>query len=117
MPHVVLTGALTLEAVFSKLKPLLIRHDEGVLRTMDAYLDKNKRSILIESLAIEAGNKTSFFTMISSRDDGVVVRVYPKVEVEKSEGVKTILAEQAKQLLASFPELAIGETNLTDFLN
>jgi len=54
--------------------------------------------------------------MISGRDDGVVVRLYPKVEAEKTDGVRKILAELAKQLIAAFPGLRIGETNLDDYL-
>jgi len=54
--------------------------------------------------------------MISGRDDGVVVRLYPKINVEKTEGVKKILVELAKQMMATFPELRIGETNLENYL-
>jgi hypothetical protein len=105
-----------MEELFRGLRPIMIRRERDVLRTMDAYLNRSGTSILIESLAVEAGKGTSFLTLVSSRDDGVVVRLYPKLEVEKTEGVKRILAEQAKQLLASFPGLRIGETNLMSYL-
>ena len=72
--------------------------------------------ILIDSLAIDADKKTVFLAMISGRNDGVVVRLYPKIDVEKTEGVKKILSELAKQLIATFPELKIGETNLDNYL-
>lgn len=116
MPHAVLTGKVVLEELFREFRPIMIRKDQDVLRTMDAYINRNGASILIESLAVEAGASTSFLILVSSRDDGVVVRLYPKVEVEKTEGVKRILAEQARQMLASFPGLSIGETNLTKYL-
>lgn len=116
MPHVVLAGSVVLEELFREIKPIMIRKDRDVLRTMDTYMNRNGTSILIESLAVEGGKATSFLTLISSRDDGVVVRLYPKVEVEKTEGVKRILAEQAGQILTSFPGLKIGETNLTNYL-
>jgi hypothetical protein len=54
--------------------------------------------------------------MISGREDGVVVRLFPKIEVDKTEGVKKMLSELAKQLIAMFPELKIGETNLANYL-
>jgi hypothetical protein len=44
------------------------------------------------------------------------VRIYPGIEVEKTSGVKNILSEIAKQLLAAFPQLTIGETNLSEYL-
>jgi hypothetical protein len=54
--------------------------------------------------------------LISGRNDGIVVRLYPKIDVEKTEGVKKILVELAKQLIATFPELRIGENNLESYL-
>ena len=54
--------------------------------------------------------------MISLRDDGIVVRIYPGLEVEKTNGVKKILSEIAKQILTMFPQLTIGETNLLEYL-
>jgi len=80
------------------------------------YLSRDKMSILIESLRIENGIKRSFFTLILRRDDGVVIRIYQGSDVEKTVGVKSILGELAKQLLTSFPQLTIGETNLSDYL-
>jgi hypothetical protein len=116
MPHVVLNGNIHVESIFNKLNTLFIREGTKILRTMDIYLERGKNAILIESLAIESSSKTSFLTMITMREDGVVVRLYPKIEVEKTDGVKQILAEIAKQLMLTFPELNIGETNLAEYL-
>jgi len=55
-------------------------------------------------------------TLISQRNDGVVVRLYPGIEVEKTSGVKNVLSEIAKQLLILFPQFTIGETNLSEYL-
>lgn len=116
MPHVVLNGNVQVENVFSKLEPLFIRDGSRILRTIDMFLERNGKSVLVESLIVDSGLKTSFLAMISGRDDGVVVRLYPKVEVEKTDGVKQILAEISKQLMKAFPELKVGETNLDDYL-
>jgi len=116
LPHVVLNGKVAVESIFKELKPLMIRNKNDILKTTDVYLKREKNVILIDSLAIEADKKTVFLAMISGRDDGVVVRLYPKIDVEKTEGVKKILAELGKQLIATFPELKIGETNLDNYL-
>ena len=116
MPHVVLNGKTSVEEIFDKLNPIFIKNADGVLRTKEAYLEKNKKDILIDSLAIEKSKKTVFLALISGREDGVVVRLYPQFEVEKTDGVKKILAELAKQLLQTFPDLRVGETNLQDYL-
>ena len=116
MPHVVLNGKAAIENIFKELKPLMIRNENSILKTTDVYLEREKNVILIDSLAIDADKKTVFLAMISGRNDGVVVRLYPKIDVEKTEGVKKILVELAKQLIATFPELRIGETNLENYL-
>jgi hypothetical protein len=116
VPHVVLNGKVSVENIFEELEPLLIRSENSILKTTDVYLEREKKAILIDSLAIDDGKKTVFLTMISGRNDGVVVRLYPKIDVEKTEGVKMILVELAKQLIATFPELTVGETNLDNYL-
>jgi hypothetical protein len=116
VPHVVLNGKAVVENIFKELKPLMIRNQNGILKTTDLYLEREKNVIIIDSLAIDAEKKTVFLAMISGRDDGIVVRLYPKIDVEKTEGVKKILVELAKQLIATFPELKIGETNLDNYL-
>jgi hypothetical protein len=95
---------------------VLIRTKSGILKTDNVYINRDKTSVLIESLVIEEGMKKNFFSLISRRNDGVVVRIHPTIEVEKTVGVKTILSEIAKQLLAAFPQLSIGETNLLEYL-
>jgi hypothetical protein len=116
LPHVVLTGKTSIEEIFDKIQPLFIRNKDSILKTKETYLEKNKKDILVDSLAIEKNKKTAFLSLISGREDGVVVRLYPQVEVEKTEGVKRVLAELAKQLLQTFPEMQVGETNLQEYL-
>jgi hypothetical protein len=116
MPHVVLLGNVEIEDIFRELKPVFIRNKKMILKTLESYLERDKNSILIDSLAIEEDKKTFFLAMISGREDGVVVRLFPKIEVDKTEGVKKMLSELAKQLIAMFPELKIGETNLANYL-
>lgn len=116
MPHVVLNGNIDIENVFKELKPLFLKDEHVLLRTEDSYLEREKRAILIESLSIQEDKSINFLTMINKREDGIVVRLYPKSEVEKTEGVKRLLAELAKQLLQTFKELRLGETNLNKYL-
>jgi hypothetical protein len=116
LPHVVLNGKVAIENIFKELKPFMIRNQNSIVKTTDVYLEQEKNMILIDSLAIDADKKTVFLALISGRDDGIVVRLYPKIDVEKTDGVKKILVELAKQLIATFPELRIGETNLENYL-
>ncbi len=115
MPHIVLKGKIDLEMIFNAIEPIFIRNGE-ILKTLNTYINYNKTSILIESLVLEKRKKITFLGMISKRIDGIVVRIYPGIEIEKTEGVKRLLAKIAIQLLRKFPELTVSETNLSEFL-
>ena len=71
---------------------------------------------MIETLVIEEGEKRQFFAIVNQRDDGIVVRLHPNTEIEKTDGVKRSLAEIGKQILTKFERAKIGKTNLTEFL-
>lgn len=117
LPHVVLNGKASIQNIFEKLEPLFVRDGTEILRTMELYLERNKNAILIDSLAIESDKKKSFLAMITGRENGIVVRLYPKQEIEKTDGVKRILAEIAKQLVRKFPDFKTAETNLGEYLS
>ncbi|MHA2315496.1 MAG: hypothetical protein ACXACF_09515 [Candidatus Hermodarchaeia archaeon] len=116
MPHIVLNGDVKLRDVFDRMKPLISRDEHVILRTLKKYIDDEEKSILTEALVIEKGRKIGFLALLSSREDGFVVRIYPGSSVEKTDGVKRVLAEIARQLLDTFPNLKVGKTNLQDFL-
>jgi len=117
LPHVVLNGKTSIQNIFEKLEPLFVRDGTEILRTMELYLERNKNAILIDALTIESDEKKSFLAMITGRENGVVVRLYPKQEIEKTDGVKRILAEIAKQLVRKFPDFKTAETNLEEYLS
>lgn len=116
MPHAVLTGDVDMDEVFRRLKPVFVKTDRGILKATDAYMDRAKRTIIVDSLAIEGGEKDRFLMAISLREDGLVIRLFEVPEVERTEGVKRVLAETARQLLATFPDLELGETNLERYI-
>jgi hypothetical protein len=117
LPHVVLKGKITPEDIFNQLKPIFYQESMALLKTKETYLEKAKKDILIDALAIEGDRKTAFLALISGRDDGVVIRLYPNIAIEKTTGVKRVLVELAKQLIATFPELTVGETNLGEYFS
>ncbi|MFZ7136914.1 MAG: hypothetical protein ACOWW1_00625 [archaeon] len=116
MPHVVLTGNISLMDIFEKIETFVVREDKTILKTSDKFINQDETSILVEALTIDDKNKTSFLVLISKREDGIVVRLYPQIEVEKTDSVKKILAKIADNLIAAFPSLNVGKTNLHEFL-
>jgi hypothetical protein len=116
MPHVVLLGQVDMEEVFRRFKPVFVKTDRGILKATDAFIDRARRTMLVDSLAIEGGEQARFMMMLSLREDGLVVRLWPGLEVNRNEGVKRVLAETARQLLETFPDMEVGETNLERYL-
>ena len=112
MPHVVVQGPSALEPIFSALEEMAEKREDGILKTQTAYLAQDQRSIVVEALAIEGGEKRAFFALMSQREDGLVVRLHPTTEVEKTWGVKRILAALAEQVLGMDASFQVGETNL-----
>ena len=116
MPHVVVNGELEIKDIFNGLTPLFIRENSKIIKTTGFFLSKDNSSILVEAIVIDKGKVTDFLSMINKRDDGVVVRIYPKIDVEKTDLVKRTLAELAKEILSLFPRTSVGKTNLQEFL-
>ena len=107
---------MSIDDIFNKLKGVFIRNWGGILKTENIYMSRDKTTIIIESLTVEGSVKRCFFTPIGRSDDGAVGRIYQRSKVEKTADIKSILSEIAKQLLAAFPQLRIGETNLSEYL-
>jgi hypothetical protein len=116
MPHIVLNGKITIDHIFTNLKPIFIKQDTGIIKTTNHFISKDKTEMLVDSLSIESNKNYRFFALINSRADGIVIRIFPGLEIEKTPGVKKILVEIAKQVLSINPDLAIGKTNLTEYL-
>ena len=116
MPHVVLVGELDLAKIFASLEPFTERAGSTIMKTSGAYLERGGNAIVVEAAAIENGKGTNFLVPVSKRDDGLVVRLHPSLNVEKTDGVKRLLALLAKRIVSLSPGLAVGKTNLQEFL-
>jgi len=113
MPHVVIRGPVDLAAYASHFKPLLIRRGGDVLRAERIFVDGQRRTALVESLVIEAGRKLPFYVKISAHDRGsTTLRIDPLTHVERSDGVKELVAALGADVLASTPGADVEVTNL-----
>ncbi len=116
MPHVVLNGNIDIKDIFRSIDPLFIKTDDEIIKTSEFYISKDENNLLIKTLSIEKQEKISFLILLSKRDDGVVIRLFPEFDVPKTTGVKKSMAEVAKLILKNSKELKIGKTNLHDYL-
>ncbi len=117
MPHVEVTGRIPLEAFHARFAPRTLQDGPTVLKTLASFLAHDGRSLLLECMAVEGYLRQGFFVLVSVRSGGALVRLHPRSAVEKSEGVKRLLAWTARRLEAEAgPGAAIGTTNLADQL-
>lgn len=70
----------------------------------------------MEATAIESGSPRNFFILVTKRDDGMVIRPHPSLDVEKTEGGERVLALVAKQVISAFLGTGVGKTNLQGLL-
>jgi hypothetical protein len=113
IPHVVIEGALDLEAWARDFEPILIHRDGDVLRADRVYLETGARTALVEMLAIEAGRKQPFYARVALHDRGsFTVRVDPLTHPERSEGVRALVACLAAELLRRSPSGRVTRSNV-----
>ncbi len=117
MPHVVLLGQVEMEEVFRRFKPVFVKTERGIVKATDSYIDRGGRCMLVDSLAIEGGEQTRFMMEISQQEDGLLIGLWSGLAVESTGGVKIVLAETAKQILETFPDLVLGETDIQSYLD
>ena len=116
MPHAVISGPLDLEAWARAFRPETLARGRDVLRTVCVLVDSGGRAALVEAVAIEAGRKLPFYVKVSVHERGTfTVRVDPLTHVERSAGVKELVAHVARSLLAFAPGAEVARTNLVLF--
>lgn len=117
MPHVVVEGPISLEALRRAFAPLFERWGDDVLKVRGFYLEQNGADALLETMVVESGHRQSFFIQLRPREDGLTVRLLPQTDPEKTDGVKRALARVAAFVREQDPEaLRYGATNLAEYL-
>lgn len=114
MPHVVFDKRLNLEN-FSEQFQVVVLKEPFLIKLMDVFLDREKRTALIPTVAIDKIHQ-QFLIEISTRKDKTTVRLYPGTDPEKTDGVKAALGLVAKTIQESNPDYVITKTNIKEFL-
>jgi CHASE3 domain sensor protein len=116
MPHIVLENINSTKEAFDAVEPFAQKIEGGILKVMDKYINASEQTALVESLAIENGNNQNFFVQLSQKKSSLTVRLLPLTDPEKTNGVKQIMAQIAKQIKDTDQSIAYGKNNLEDFL-
>ena len=114
MPHVVFDKKIDLE-VFSKQFQETILKEPFLIKLTDVFLDRKKRIALIPTVVIDSMHQ-QFFIEISTRQDKTTVRLFPRTDPEKTDGVRMSLGLAAKMIHEINPNHRITKTNIKEFL-
>ena len=118
MPHAVITGPVSPELAYRELRPFRLKDGDVVLKLGEGYLGRTGRQVLFEATAVEGPPRVSrrFFVELTSRDDGLTVRLNPLTDTEKTEGVRRLVAAVAARVVALRDEARIERSNVDRFL-
>jgi hypothetical protein len=105
VPHVIVEGTITLAGLQRDHVPFTEREGGRVVKVDRFYLDAPGRAALLETLVIQ----------LTAREDGVMVRLEPMTDPEKSPAVKRALATIARRIRAACGG-RFGGTNIAEFL-
>ena len=114
MPHVVFDKRIDLEN-FSRQFQTLILKDPFLIKLIDVFLDKQKRTALIPTVVIDKIHR-QLLIEISTNKDKTTVRLYPDTDPEKTVGVKTALGIVARMIQTCYVDCRITRTNIDEYL-
>ncbi len=116
MPHVQIRGLISLPPLVTTLSQVLESKPPLVLKVAEAYLGEAGEKILLEVVVVEGHLRQNFFILIRAEADALVIRCHPAMHVQKTEGVKQMIALIARKTLAEIPGGSVGNTNLEPYL-
>jgi len=112
MPHVVLSGQPDLEALFRDFQPYQWREGDVIFKLTEAWRPARQPGLLLESLIVEEGHDEWFYIELSPKAKGLVVKIAPVREVDRTELLFRFLAGAVRWLQQHQAGLAVARHNL-----
>ena len=116
MPHVQIIGSVRLEQLAERFEPLSIRNGDTIGKALAFFLNARDRTALVQALVVEPRINRRFYVLLTEKPDGLMVRLNPLTDPEKTDAVKRLLAAVADWIHRASPGSSYGTTNLQEFL-
>jgi len=116
MPHVQVVGAATLEQLARRFEPMTVRSGDVVAKTTAFFLNTRDRTALVRALVVEPHVQRKFYVLLAEKPQGLMVRLDPLTDPEKTPAVKRLLALVADWVRRESPESRYGVTNIAEYL-
>ncbi|MDH3766520.1 MAG: hypothetical protein OER82_12040 [Nitrosopumilus sp.] len=114
MTHVVFDKEIDLESFSKEFKETILKKP-FLIKLLNVYTDKEKRTALVPAVVIDKLHQ-QFLIEISTRTNKTTIRLFPGTDPEKTDGVKMSLGLTAKIIQEMNPDLKITRTNIDEFL-
>ena len=115
MPHVVLEGKVAIDDCQERFERSVVREGELLIKFERFYRERDGRAALVETLVVDRGHTQKFFIQLSPKENGLIVRLEPLTDPEKTAGVRRALAVMAHRIRAA-SGCSYGSTNIGEFL-
>ena len=110
MPHIVFDQMIDL-SVFSEKFKEIFQKEPILIKVENIFTDRHKRLALLPVVVIDSQNQ-NFLIEINLKIEKTTVRLYPRTDPEKTEGVLAALSMVGKLILDIFPDIHVTKTNI-----
>ena len=114
MPHVIFHGQAQLGKIWEVFQPCLQQKGPWITKLTDCFLNASRKNLLVEATAVCKGVTHNFYVRIDLKSDQITIRIEPRTNVEKNDGVKWGVTMVAAMLWAENPSLELDKTNLPE---
>jgi len=113
MPHIIFTGKVDLMAAWKAFGPQVINKDNWITKVSDAFLNASQTVLLFEATAVYRGVTHNFYVRAETKHgQQLTVRIEPRTNVEKNDGVKRAVVLVGRFLQSVASELKMEKSNL-----
>ena len=120
MPHIVLSGSISLSHVFEHMYKLLFKDQKSniIVRIEKYFINQPGDMVLAKADAVDQ-KPQSFYIMVTNKEDRTTIRLDPITDPEKTDGVKIALALMAKRIqeIEKAHNLYVSKTNIQEFID
>ena len=120
MPHIVLSGSISLSNVFEHMYKILFKDQKSniIVRIENYFINQPGDMILAKAVAVDQ-KPQSFYIMVMNKEDKTTIRLDPITDPEKTDGVKIALALMAKRIqeIEKTHNLYVSKTNIQEFID
>ncbi len=98
MPHIILAGEINLDEMAAGFEPTVHRWGRVVLKSAECWLRRDHRALLVEGVVVELSRPLHPVVMVAVSGGATQIRIWPRVELERTGAVQRFLALVAADL-------------------